>query len=127
MWRPRRCQHGVRNSYIARWGRDDPVIDGFVATAIGAPAMNSSTPPSPAVRAPDRCLFRPAAERCCPARGRESGRGIDGTRLLTVHAELAEELGFESFAPRNASRPALVVTRTAHRAPHRLAYRGAGW
>lgn len=81
---------------------DDPV-NTFVATFIGAPAMNliDAAVAHGVVRAPDLAIPvpDPAAERVLVGVRPESWdvASIGTPGSLTVHVELVEELGFESF------------------------------
>lgn len=110
---------------------DDPV-NTFVATFIGAPAMNliDAAVAHGVVRAPDLAIPVPTRRPsgCWSACGRSPGTWhrsapgiVDRARRVGGGARL------RILRLRNAGRPAgLVVTRTAHRVPHRPAYRGAG-
>lgn len=97
---------------------DDPV-NTFVATFIGAPAMNliDAAVAHGVVRAPDLAIPvpDPAAERVLVGVRPESWdvASIGTPGSLTVHVELVEELGFESFVY------ATPVTSGAGRHAHR--------
>lgn len=111
---------------------DDPV-NTFVATFIGAPAMNliDAAVAHGVVRAPDLAIPvpDPAAERVLVGVRPESWdvASIGTPGSLTVHVELVEELGFESFVYATpvdqrgwSSRAPRIVFRTDRRTAVRV-------
>lgn len=111
---------------------DDPV-NTFVATFIGAPAMNliDAAVAHGVVRAPDLAIPvpDPAAERVLVGARPESWdvASIGTPGSLTVHVELVEELGFESFVYATpvdqrgwSSRAPRIVFRTDRRTAVRV-------
>ena len=110
---------------------DNPV-NTFVATFIGAPAMNliDAVVADGVVKSPDLAIAVPrgTVDRVLVGVRPESWDVVPaGTPAsLTVHVELVEELGFESFVYATPLDEDEWSSRgTPHRVPHRPSHRGA--